>query len=186
MALATHLSKLTGVRVPLVSSLSVVDDGIENFYKNCKSLTKKYSDAGIELTYQTLPPFAWYFGGSIPLNAYCSPDDWACIADMEIPITLDLSHLIMGCNYYHADLNSAIDQLLPTTKHIHLSLADGVDGEGVGFSELSNQNKELILQILSLPHVKVFEVWQGHLNEFMGFRDSIMQIYTVARGNSNE
>jgi sialic acid synthase SpsE len=186
LALATHLSKLTGVRVPLVSSLSVVDDGIGNFYKNCKTLTNKYSDAGIELTYQTLPPFAWYFGGSIPLNAYCSPDDWAYIAEMEIPITLDLSHLIMGCNYYHANLKSAIDQLLPTTKHIHLSLADGVDGEGVGFSELSDQNKELILQILSLPHVKVIEVWQGHLNEFMGFRDSIMQLYAVARGNSNE
>jgi sialic acid synthase SpsE len=185
-ALATHLFELTGVRVPLVSSLSVVDDGIENFYKNCKALTGKYSNAGIELTYQTLPPFAWYFGGSVPLNAYCSPVDWAYIAEMEIPITLDLSHLIMGCNYYYADLKSAIDQLLPTTKHIHLSLAEGVDGEGVGFSELSTQNKELILQILSIPQVKVIEVWQGHLNEFMGFRDSISQLYGIAQGDSHE
>lgn len=183
LALATHLFKLTGVRVPLVSSLSIVDDGIENFYKNCNALTKKYSDAGVELTYQTLPPFAWYFGGSVPLNAYCAPVDWAYIAEMEIPITLDLSHLIMGCNYYHADLKSAIEQLLPTTKHIHLSLADGVDGEGVGFSELSSQNKDLIQQILSLPQVKVIEVWQGHLNEFSGFRDSIMQLYAADLGD---
>jgi sialic acid synthase SpsE len=186
LALATYLSKLTGARVPLVSSLSVVDDGVENFYKNCNALTKKYSDAGIELTYQTLPPFGWYFGGSVPLNAYCSPVDWAYIAEMEIPVTLDLSHLIMSCNYYHVDLNSVIHQLLPTTKHIHLSLADGIDGEGVGFSELSSQNKELILQILSLPRIKVIEVWQGHLNEFMGFRDSIMQLYALARGDSYE
>ena len=76
--------------------------------------------------------------------------------------------------------------MLPSTKQIHLSLADGVDGEGVGFSELSSQNRETILQILSLPYVKVIEVWQGHLNEFMGFRDSIIQLYEVAQGNSNE
>ena len=183
LALASHLFELTGVRIPLVSSLSVVDDGIENFYKDCGALTKQYSTAGVELTFQTLPPFAWYFGGSVPLYAYCAPADWAYIAEMEIPITLDLSHLIMCCNYYHADLQGAIKQLLPTTKHIHLSLADGIDGEGVGFSELSSQNKELIQRILSMPQVKVIEVWQGHLNEFSGFRDSIAELYTLARGN---
>lgn len=183
LALATHLFELTGVRIPLVSSLSVVDGGIENFYEDCSALSKQYSNVGVELTFQTLPPFAWYFGGSVPLNAYCAPVDWAYIAKMAIPITLDLSHLIMGCNYYHADLSSAIDQLLPTTKHIHLSLADGVDGEGVGFSELSSHNQELIQQILSLPQVKVIEVWQGHLNEFSGFRDSITQLYNLVRGS---
>ena len=109
--------------------------------------------------------------------------DWAYIVEMEIPITLDLSHLIMSCNYYHADLMSATNQLLPMAKHIHLSLADGVDGEGVGFFELSSQNKELIQQILSIPKVKVIEVWQGHLNEFAGFRDSITQLYAIARGD---
>ena len=76
--------------------------------------------------------------------------------------------------------------MLPSTKHIHLSLADGIDGEGVGFSELSSQNKQLILQTLSLPQVKVIEVWQGHLNEFKGFRDSMMQLYTLARGVAHE
>jgi N-acetylneuraminate synthase len=183
LALATHLFELTGTRIPLVSSLSVVDDGIENFYKDCSALTKQYSNAGVELTFQTLPPFAWYFGGSVPLNAYCAPVDWDFIAELEIPITLDLSHLIMCCNYYHADLQAAINQLLPMTKHVHLSLADGVDGEGVGFSELSSQNKELIQRILALHQVKVIEVWQGHLNEFSGFRDSITQLYNFARGN---
>jgi N-acetylneuraminate synthase len=183
VVLATQLFELTGVRVPLVSSLSVVDDGIENFYKNCKALTKEYSDANVDFTYQVLPPFAWYFGGSVPLNVYSSPVDWAYIAEMEIPITLDFSHLIMGCNYYKADLKSAVDQLLPTTKHIHLSLAEGIDGEGVGFSELTSQNKELIQDTLSLPQVKVVEVWQGHLNEFTGFRDSIKQLHAVSRGD---
>jgi len=181
--LANHLFELTGVRVTLVSSLSVVDDGIENFYKNCNNLAKKYSNAGVELTYQTLPPFAWYFGGSVPLNAYCAPVDWAYIAEMEIPITMDLSHLIMSCNYYHSNLKNAFDQLLPTTKHIHLSLADGVDGEGVGFSELSSRNREIIREIVSLPQVKVIEVWQGHLNEFAGFRDSIAQLYANDQGD---
>lgn len=186
LALALHLFELTGTRVPLVSSLSVVDDGIENFYKNCHALAAQYNNTAIELTFQTLPPFAFYFGGSVPLKAYCGPVDWAYIANMQIPITLDLSHLIMGCNYYHADLKSAIDQLLPTTKHIHLSLADGVDGEGVGFLGLSSQNTELIQNVLSLPQVKVIEVWQGHLNEFAGFRDSIMELHTICENEKNE
>ena len=88
---------------------------------------------------------------------------------------------------YEKDLQKyLVRNLSIIEKGLKLYQTDGVDGEGVGFSELSNQNKELILQILSLPHVKVIEVWQGHLNEFMGFRDSMMQLYALARGNSNE
>jgi N-acetylneuraminate synthase len=92
----------------------------------------------------------------------------------------------MACNYYDFDLRGAIDQLLPLTKHIHLSLADGVDGEGAGFSGLTRNNLELIQGILSLPQVKVIEVWQGHLNEFAGFRDAITDLYHISGNPKNE
>jgi len=174
--LAGFLFELTGEKVPLVMSVSSVDSSVNDFYENCVALSRNYSGSALELTYQILPPFAWYFGGSVPLTVYCAPSDWDRIAAMQIPITLDLSHLIMSCNYYNANLEIAIKKLLPCTKHVHLALAEGIDGEGVGFSNLSQERVGLLRKMLSLPQVKVIEVWQGHLNQFSGFRDAIKQL----------
>ena len=54
---------------------------------------------------------------------------------------MDLSHLMMSCNYNGYNLNRMLSLLLTKTKHIHLSLGNGFDGEGVGFANLTDEDK---------------------------------------------
>ena len=85
-------------------------------------------------------------------------------------ICLDTAHLIMSANSENANWKSWLDQLLPFTKHIHLSDSYGTDGEGVNFGEGELGNpKKLITK-------KVLEVWQGHLNEFKGFKSAVRDL----------
>lgn len=97
----------------------------------------------------------------------------------EIPITLDISHLMMSCNYFEIDFQEAFNFLLPITKHVHLSLAEGYDGEGVGFSNLDDESKNIISRVMSLSSVKIVEVWQGHLNNFSGFKNSLTELTQI-------
>ena len=57
--------------------------------------------------------------------------------------------------------------------YLHLSDSYGTDGEGVefGHGELGNP-----IDILSFEKVKVLEVWQGHLDNFAGFRKAVRDL----------
>ena len=177
--LAKYLSNLTGNRVPLVSSLS--KNKVKSvFYDKCKELTEKYTNEDHYMTMQILPPFAWYFGGSTPIDVFSSPEEWDSICSYKLPITLDLSHLIMSCNYHNFPILSAVDRLRPFALHYHLSLAEGIDGEGTNFDGIPDILKPIISEQLKAPYMKVIEVWQGHLNGFEGFRKACLDLYNVA------
>lgn len=177
--LSKHLSSITLAKVPIVASLSVIDFEKNHFYKLCKQLCEESHCEESFLTLQILPPFAWYFGGSVPIKVFHNQSEWDFLVSHEIPITLDISHLMMSCNYFEIDFQEAFNFLLPITKHVHLSLAEGYDGEGVGFSNLDDESKNIISRVMSLSSVKIVEVWQGHLNNFSGFKNSLTELTQI-------
>jgi len=179
--LASYLYGLTGKSVPIVASLSVVNETKDIFYLNCKELTVKSSDVESFLCMQILPPFAWYFGGSIPINVFSDKSGWEKIAELDIPITLDLSHLMMSCKFFNHNLTEAVNLLLPHTRHIHLSLAEGYDGEGKGFKNCSELELSVLKLLLKQRYMKVIEVWQGHLNKFAGFHEAIVDLSDIIK-----
>ena len=61
---------------------------------------------------------------------------------------------------------------------MHLSDAHGLDGEGLQFSE-SSPNLQVIKKCLNFETMKVIEVWQGHLDEFGGFKKAIKELAKV-------
>jgi hypothetical protein len=71
--------------------------------------------------------------------------------------------------------------LLPLTRHIHLSLASGVDGEGVDFSSPSSEMVEVIASLMKSDCLKVLEVWQGHLQQFSGFKKALEDLHAISR-----
>jgi N-acetylneuraminate synthase len=180
--LAEYLHSLTGHVVPIVASFSVIDTNLDDFYMNCKTLSDSLSNEKHFLTMQILPPFAWYFGGSVPITPFSSWHGWEKIVEHKIPITLDLSHLIMSCNYYSYSLVKAIDLLMPFAKHLHLSLADGVDGEGIDFRGVTPSLQNVISNMLDQQDcMKVIEVWQGHLDGFQGFRSALEDLQAISQ-----
>lgn len=162
--------------VTFVTSLSIIDHDKEGFYSNCKKLQDDFSDQGLTLSFQWLPPFAWYFGGSEPLKAFNSEEDLEHIIKNDLNICLDTSHLLMGANYFSFDPFRILEVLENRIRHFHLADARGFDGEGYHIGRGEEAHLPFLLNVIKRPQVKVVEVWQGHLNLYSGFHLALESI----------
>jgi len=158
-----------------VSSLSQNNfSNKDEYFKNLSEfINKMFNKYNILFLPQWLPKKAWYFGGSYDISLFSNSDDINFIKKYKMQICLDTAHLIMSANSENENWKNWLDQLLPFTKHIHLSDSYGTDGEGVNFGEgeLGNPKK-----LLAFEGAKVLEVWQGHLNEFKGFKSAVRDL----------
>lgn len=156
----------------LVSSISQNSfDSKDNFYYELKEYIFRLHKAhSIVLLPQWLPKQAWYFGGAFNTEVFSTKEDINYIKKYNIQICLDIAHLIMSANFYGDDWYLWFKELKNNIKHIHLSDAYGTNGEGVEFGQGDLKN---IDEILNFDKIKVLEVWQGHLNNFTGFKDAI-------------
>ena len=79
----------------------------------------------------------------------------------------------MAANSAEANWRDWFAKLKDLSVHLHLSDSYGVDGEGVEFGdgELGDPS-----YFLNLNNVKVLEVWQGHLDNFEGFKKAVRKL----------
>tara|TARA_B100000787_G_scaffold152285_1_gene125844 strand:- start:363 stop:2189 length:1827 start_codon:yes stop_codon:yes gene_type:complete len=173
---AEKLQALTGVKVPIVGSFSVVHTDREDFYEKLSVLIKSYLKRGVEIVPQWLPPIAWYFGGSIGLSVMNDLEDVKYLKHHSLGVCMDVCHLILGRNYYDFSVDTIINDLKEQVTHIHIADAIGVDGEGLAIGDGDSENVELIKKMLSYNCLKVIEVWQGHLDNGAGFRKEIIKL----------
>ena len=159
--------------VVVVGSFSSVHGNKEAFYESHKKLVDSYSSRGVNICLQWLPPFAWYFGGSVELEVMNSAEDAEYVRDFGLPICLDTSHFFLGREFFQFDADHVLDLLIPNSKHFHLSDSRGFDAEGLQFGSGPVENSKVIESILGMGNAKVIEVWQGHLNHYEGFRDAL-------------
>lgn len=173
---ARDLQEQTGRHVPIVGSFSVVHKDLEQFYEQHATLLEKYNNQGVAIMPQWLPPIAWYFGGSVKLNAMNQYRDVAYIQKHNLSICMDVCHLCMGDSLYHFDSQKMIDTLLPNIKHVHIADAAGVDGEGLHFGEGDPKNLPAIRAVMDIDCMKIIEVWQGHLDDGAGFAKALTNL----------
>lgn len=173
---ADRIGSETRKVVPIVASLSCPPDDVEIFYDRCSKLFKDHQGKNSLLTLQWLPPIAWYFGGSINLHVMNNLNAVEKIKELDLPITMDYSHLILGRNYFGFDAEHVLETLFPQIKHIHVCDAKGIDGEGMQIGEGDPGNLDLIRTISKFSTLKVIEVWQGHLNHFWAFKKAISKL----------
>ena len=86
---------------------------------------------------------------------------------------MDLSHLLLGQNFFGFNPIVVVDELGELIRHVHLASASGIDGEGESISNLLEESNELLERMLSLNCYKVIEIWQGHLNNYSGFENEL-------------
>ena len=178
--LAKKIKKVNGQKnVCIVASFSLTDENADkiSYYRDVKKFIKKINNKDIQLAPQWLPPFAWYFGGSKRLFAFCNPDDLFFLKRINIKICLDVSHFILSCNFFKIfnKINTYFRNYISLFTHIHLSDAYGIDGEGVHFGE-GDLLKSNILKDLFRNNKQsvVLETWQGHLNNLYNFKKDII------------
>jgi N-acetylneuraminate synthase len=154
--------------VPLVSSFANIS-GRRNFIQEVKDLIVEFAQDGVDLMPQWLPPFAWYFGGSVALHSFNSFEEIDQLVQLNMPLCLDTSHLIMSANFEGLPVSVYTEKLVGITKHLHISGAHGIDGEGISLGMLENDVKGSLVPLLDLPIRKVLEVWQGHIDHYRRF-----------------
>ena len=174
--LAERLQVLTKRDVPVVGSFSVVHRSREDFFEMHAELLKQYQVRGVTIMPQWLPPIAWYFGGSVHLHAMNELRDAELLKQHELPVCLDICHMIMGRNCFKFSATNLMNDLAPLVRHLHLADAAGIDGEGLEFGEGEPENQDLFRRAFEFDCLKVIEVWQGHLDQGAGFRKALLKL----------
>jgi len=177
-----ELQELTGEKVPIVGSFSIVHSDREGFFEDHSALLKKYLQHGVEILPQWLPPIAWYFGGSVGLNVMNEYKDVEYLRQHGLGVCMDICHLILGRNYYNFSASDIVNNLKSQIQHIHIADAAGIDGEGLAIGDGDPENTALIKQVLNYDCLKVIEVWQGHLDNGAGFKQALIKLAEIHDG----
>lgn len=170
---AKRLALITHTTVPLVASFSNIANH-PNFIDKVEEIVKSNSSDNVVLLPQILPPFAWYFGGSIPIHSLNSLHDFVEMNKRNIPVCLDVSHLLMVSNYENIPLSEYLELLNSLSRHFHISGASGIDGEGTSVKDIEEATRDMLNFIWFSDKQKVLEVWQGHMNNYSGFCEEIL------------
>jgi len=172
---AEGLEDLSGKKVPIVGSFSVSksEHRRENLDRIFNFLDTKIGGSS-QILPQWLPVYAWYFGGSIKLDIFNSPEDISYIQEYKREICLDVCHLILSANYYKEDPIAWFEILEEYSIHFHIADGVGVDGEGLqlGKGQIKNYRK-----FMENNSMKVLEIWQGHHNNGSGFAKAIKYLH---------
>jgi N-acetylneuraminate synthase len=176
---ASQLQEVTGKKVPVVGSFSLVHDNLDRFYEDHASLIRKTEKREVTLMPQWLPPIAWYFGGSIRLDVFNQERDVEKIKHHNLAICMDICHLLLGKNLYNFSPRKLVDSLSSNIQHIHIADAIGIDGEGLAIGDGEPENMEIMKYATEFDCMKVIEVWQGHLDNGAGFRKALQAIYNL-------
>ncbi|MDC0883394.1 N-acetylneuraminate synthase family protein [Litorivicinus sp.] len=162
--LGQAIEAITYKSVPIVGSFPLTSMDPDTFVEALKCMLLELGSGRI--LPQWLPVHGWYFGGHSKIETFNSVEYIEAVRKHDCKICLDIAHLIMSANYHGQDWQDWYRQLLPHTAHLHLSDADGIDGEGLAFGlgALAGKNIQVPLGFHT-----ILEVWQGHLNDFEGF-----------------
>lgn len=141
-------------------------------YQRVSESLSKIDAEDVILTFQTMPPFPWHFGGQRFHNLFMDANeiDLFCTQN-EVKITLDISHSKLYCNYKKINFDNFIKQILPHVAYLHVVDAKGIDGEGIqiGTGEIDFKSVSNVLKQAATPIPFIPEIWQGHKNAGEGF-----------------
>jgi N-acetylneuraminate synthase len=179
VAFAQKLSIETDSPVPIVASLSGLGHSREMFYPKARELFDEFTSESAPLTLQWLPPFAWYFGGSVKLDVMNNLEDINYINELKLPVTMDTSHLLLGQSVFNFNPRELITEIRKNIIHWHISDASGADAEGLQIGEGGPENEKIIGEVLTYRGLKVVEVWQGHFSNYLGFKKAVNKINSM-------
>jgi len=135
---------------------------------------------GVELLLENLPPFPWYFGGRwfghILTDAATTAN--LCAAS-GLGLCFDTSHAALECHRSGTSLMEFVRRVLPYVRHLHLSDAAGVSGEGLQIGEGQINFVELIPMLLQTNASCVPEIWMGHHREGAGFQTALERLTEI-------
>jgi N-acetylneuraminate synthase len=150
-----------------IGGMSLLDGDFD-----CASLTSKAEHVlrdidltGVDLLPENLPPRPWYLGGQWHQYGFMRPQDMAAFCkSLSLGMTFDVCHAQLYCRYAGTDLIEYTKTILPYIRHVHISDAHGIGGEGVQIGEGEIDFDSLFRILEKIKFSWVPEIWSGHVN----------------------
>jgi N-acetylneuraminate synthase len=163
-----------GVKPKII--LHVGGMSLMNTELDCGALTAKAEKVlrdidldGVDLLPENLPPRPWYLGGQWHQHGFMRAEDIASFCkSLSLGMTFDICHAQLYCKHAGIDLVDYAKIILPYIRHVHISDAHGIDGEGVQIGEGELDFDALFRHLEKLPFSWVPEIWSGHVNHGTG------------------
>jgi N-acetylneuraminate synthase len=154
---------------PVFDTRAMLDRALEAF--------KRFRTNGIILLPENLPPRPWYLGGQWCQNVFIHSEEMAEFCkELGLGMTLDICHAQLYCTAYHRDLIQYVRTCLPYVRHLHLSDASGIDGEGLQIGEGVVPWSEILDLLSGSDFTWVPEIWSGHLHNAAGFVEALSRL----------
>ena len=151
-------------------SLDEPDPDTAPMYERALECYKKLDAKGVTLLPENLPPRPWYLDGQWFQNAFTDPDEIAAFCRAgNFEMTFDTSHAQLACTSAGKTLADFSAVCLLFIRHLHVSDARGIDGEGIQVGEGDVPWKAVVEVLSKKDFTWVPEVWSGHHNHGQGF-----------------
>lgn len=147
----------------LPDTRQMMDNAIKN-YKEFDTLKKD-----VDILPENLPSRPWYFGGEWYQHGFASAEDmlYFCNA-FGLGMTYDICHASLYCQNHNKDIIDYTKKVMPIVKHLHISDARGINGEGVQIGEGDMNLDDVFAAIKGYHFTWVTEIWSGHLHHGSG------------------
>lgn len=130
--------------------------------------------AGVELLIENLPPFPWYFGGRWHGAVMCDAESVVRVCRAAgLGLCLDTSHAALACEALGDDLGEFATVVQSFVRHLHVSDAAGVSGEGLQIGGGAINFVKILPPLVRARPTLVPEVWMGHHNDGEAFRAAL-------------
>ncbi len=132
------------------------------------------------LVAQNMPPNPWYFGGQWKGHYFLKAEELVSFCEAtDQSICLDLSHAHMACTYLNTSFIDYILQLKPYVKHLHISDARGVEGEGTQIGTGDINFEQFFEAYADYEGSWIPEIWQGHVNNNEGAKLAMRKLHKI-------
>ena len=136
-----------------------------------------FSPDDIDVLPENLPPRPWYLGGQWHQYGFMPPEDMVRFCEyFSVGMTFDMCHAGLYCNHEHTSLSDYAKTVSHLVKHMHISDAKGIDGEGVQVGDGNIDFEKVLNELKDTDTSWVTEIWSGHLHHGAGCRHSLHKL----------
>ena len=127
-----------------------------------------------------MPPFPWHFGGQGFHRLFVDPQDLIEIQKWSnINFCMDLSHTFMSCCHLKLSFYDSLDEVSEHFDYLHVADAIYPSEEGINVGEGEIDFKRLKKFFNNKKYKWIPEVWNGHLDNFSGFKTALKSLNKV-------
>ncbi len=135
----------------------------------------------LEILPENLPPRPWYLGGEWYQHGFMTAEDMVFFCrELDLGITYDICHAHLYCHFSGIDLLDYTRNIMPYIRHMHISDASGISGEGLQIGEGEIDFESFFALVNDLNFSWVPEIWSGHLHHGTGFYQALREMEKFA------